>query len=106
MDGDHFQPSGFGVGAAASLAVGIGAAMISAGNNVADVVAEYKEAEGWDRINATLVSLNEHNANLRRLNEESTVAFANLMAQFHAVASLALQQSKQLDALRARGLIS
>ncbi|WP_159011779.1 hypothetical protein [Bradyrhizobium sp. S69] len=107
MNGDHFKPSGFGVGATASLAVAIGAALVSAGNNVADVVAEYNDADdGWDRINAAMNGLLEKNAQQEHALSQQQAAFATLMAQFKTVVELALRQSKQLDALREAGLIS
>jgi formiminotetrahydrofolate cyclodeaminase len=106
MNGDHFRPSGFGVGAAVSLAVAISGAMIAAGNNVADVIEDNSDAQRWARINAGMRKVMEINAEQEAIIKKDDEAFAALMAQFYRVTALAHAQAEQLDQLRQAGLIA
>jgi hypothetical protein len=105
MDGDHFEPSGFGVGLAATVGVGLVAAALQAGNNVAEVMHEHREQDGWDRINAAMQGLVEENASLRRNTAEWAATVEMIGAQFKIVADLAVKQAVQLKALRDRGVV-
>jgi hypothetical protein len=105
VDGDHFQPSGFGVGLAATVGVGFVAAALQAGNNVAQVMREHREADAWDRINATVQDLLDENLRLRAQIAEWAVALETIGVQFKVMTDLAVSQAEQLSALRAAGVI-
>jgi hypothetical protein len=105
VDGDHFQPSGFGVGLAATVGVGFVAAALQAGNNVAAVVGEHRAQDGWDRINETMQGLVEENARLVLQTAEWAAALETIGAQFKIIADLAVKQAGQLKALRDRGFV-
>jgi hypothetical protein len=105
VDGDHFEPSGFGVGLAATVGVGFVAAALQAGNNVAQVVREHREQDGWDRINETVQGLLEHNAGLQRQLTDYAAAMETIGAQYQIMVDLAVKQADQLKALRARGVV-
>jgi hypothetical protein len=105
VDGDHFQPSGFGVGLAATVGVGLVAAALQTGNNVAEVMREAREQDGWDRINETMQGLVEENASLRRKTAEWAATVETIGAQFKIVADLAMKQAGMLKALRDRGVV-
>jgi uncharacterized alpha-E superfamily protein len=105
VDGDHFEPNGFGVGLAATVGVGFVAAALQAGNNVAQVMREHREQEGWDRINETMQGLVEENASLRRKTAEWAATVTTIGAQFKVVADLAVSQAQKLKALRDRGVV-
>jgi hypothetical protein len=105
VDGDHFEPSGFGVGLAATVGVGFVAAALQAGNNVAEVMREHREADAWDRINETMAHLVEENASLRRKTAEWAAALETIGAQFKVMTDLAVSQATQLQALRDAGVI-
>lgn len=51
MDNGEFNPHGFGIGGAAVLAAGIGSAILQAGHNVAEVMAEHRNATNDEVIN-------------------------------------------------------
>jgi hypothetical protein len=73
VNGDHFIPSAFAIAPVAGLSAAIGVAIISAGNNVADVIAECREADAADRVNQSmsnmLVTYDEMVAIVRRQGE-------------------------------------
>jgi hypothetical protein len=101
VDNGEFDPHGFGVGAAASLAVGLGAVLLAAGNNVAEIMAEQHDADAAIRVNDGMRNLVAINESLAAALTEERGAYASLMAQFMAVAKVAQQQQEQLTRLRA-----
>jgi hypothetical protein len=105
VDGDHFEPSGFGIGLAASVGVGFAAAALQARNNVAEVMREHREQDGWDRINETVQHLLDENLRLRAQISEWSVAIETIGVQFQVMTDLAVSQADQLQALRDAGVI-
>jgi hypothetical protein len=105
VDGDHFNPHGFGVGLAATVGVGFAAAALQVGNNVAEVVAEHREADAWDSINETVQHLLDENLRLRAQITEWAVAIETIGVQFKVMTDLAVSQGTQLQALREAGVI-
>jgi hypothetical protein len=101
VDNHHFDPHGFGVGAAAALGVGLGAAMVSAGNDVAKIMAEAHDADVSRRVDEGMRNMVAINETLAAALTKERDAYASLMAQFMAVAKVAQQQQAQLDRLRA-----
>jgi short-subunit dehydrogenase involved in D-alanine esterification of teichoic acids len=105
VDGDHFSPQGFGVGLAATVGVGLAAAALQAGNNVAQVVAEHREADAWDRINDTVAGLLEHNADMRRQLTDYAAAMQTIAAEYQKLLDLAMKQAGMLKKLRDGGVV-
>lgn len=105
MDGDHFEPSGFGVGLAATVGVGFVVAALQAGNNVAAVMREHREGDAWDRINATMAELLEYNTNLQGQLTQYAKAMEVIAAAHQRMVDLAVKQAGQLKKLRDRGVV-
>jgi hypothetical protein len=101
VDNGAFDPHGFGVGAAAALAVGLGAVLVAASNNVADVMADEYDAAASRRVDEGMRNLVAINETLAAALTKERGANASLMAQFMSVARVAQQQQEQLDRLRA-----
>jgi hypothetical protein len=105
VDGDHFDPHGFCVGAAATVAAGFVGAALAAGNNVAEVMANYRAEEGWDRINETMRGLLEENAELQLRLTGYAKACDTIAAQYKVMVDLAVCQAEKLATLRKRGVV-
>jgi hypothetical protein len=100
VDNGEFDPHGFGVGAAASLAVGLGVAMVAAGNNVAAVMEEAAEVDYGRRVDEGFRNLIAINESLAAGLAQKDAAYESLLKQFKLVAKLALAQQEQLTHLR------
>lgn len=106
MDGDHFQPSGFGVGGAVTLAAGMAAATLAIGNNLAEVFAQAADDRDASRVNSAFADLLQVNSDLKESLEKERAANAAMFKQFSSILAVAMKQHRQLDALRAAGLVA
>jgi hypothetical protein len=105
MDGDHFQPSGFGLlptVAVAAVATATGKQIV---DNLSNMIADNREQGGWDRIDATMKSLMADNEMLRLRMADHIAAFDAITAQYNLIAELAIAQATQLKELRDAGII-
>lgn len=96
MDGDHFNPSGFGVAPAAALGVALGAAIISAGHNVANVIAEHREADAADRVNASMSNMLATHDELAVVFRQQAETIDSMAANIEWLAALCERQAAQL----------
>jgi hypothetical protein len=105
MDGDHFQPSGFGLLPTVALAAATAGTMQSIVDNISDLAQETRTAHEWDRVNEAMRDLVTHNAELARRIEDNAKAYDLIFEQYKVLADLAVQQAGQLQALRERGVV-
>ena len=96
MDGDHFSPAGFGVAPAAALGVAIGAAIICAGNNVADVIAEQRDADTADRVNTSMANMLVTHDEMVSIVRQQRETIDEMAANIELLAAIVEQQAAEL----------
>lgn len=105
MDGDHFNPHGFGLLPTVALAAATAVTAQSIADNLATAVEEYRNADNWDRINQTVTELLQENARLQLQTADWAAALETIGQQFKVMSDLAVRQATQLKALRDAGII-
>jgi len=96
VDGDHFSPAGFGVAPAAALGVAIGAAIICAGNNVADVIAEQRDADTADRVNTSMANMLVTHDEMVSIVRQQRETIDEMAANIELLAAIVEQQAAEL----------
>jgi hypothetical protein len=105
MDGDHFQPNGFGLLPTVALAAATAGTMQSIVDNISNLAAETRTEHEWYRVNEAMRDLVAHNAELAYRVDDMGKAYDLIFSQYQVLADLAVQQAGQLQALRERGVV-
>ena len=96
MDGDHFNPSGFGVAPVAALSVVLGAAIICAGHNVRDVIAEHREADAADRVNNSMKNMLAAHDEMAATVRQQRETIDSMAVNIELLAAIVEQQAAEL----------
>jgi len=96
MDGDQFTPSGFGVAGSAALAIGLGCALVQTGNNVANMMAEHRDATDAETINDSFRAVLESHDEMVEIVRRRNATIDAMQATLEQLSALCEAQAAEL----------